>query len=90
MQTVLEKSYITYVINALAIFKVARRLVAWVDHPGHSALHFRKYRRSLPEDPAESGRSQSSCSGAQQIRRQYQGRARIGTAGVNLRHVANV
>lgn len=44
---------------------MARRLVAGMDYFGHSPLNFRKRDRSLPEDLAKSGRSQSSGSGTQ-------------------------
>lgn len=59
------------------ILKVVRRLVARMDYFGHSPLYFRKRDRSLPEDAAESGSSQSPGSGTQQIGREHQGRARI-------------
>lgn len=61
-----------------------------MDYFGHSALHFRKRDRSLPEDPAESGRSQSLGPGTQQIGREYQGRARIGATGVYFGHAEDV
>lgn len=74
----------------ITVFKVVRRLVARMDHLGHSPLHFCKRDRSLSEDPAQSGRSQSPGFGTQQIGREYQGRARIGAAGVDLGHAEDV
>lgn len=59
-----KKRYFFHVIN---IFKVARRLVARMDHFGDLALPFREHNRSLSEDPAASGRSKGPRSATQQI-----------------------
>lgn len=64
--------------------------MAGVDYSGHPSLRVRERDRALPEDAAESGGAQGPRVGAQQIGQQYQGRAGVGTAGIDIGHDEDV